>query len=283
MDLSVIVLNYNTKKLLRNCLSSVFASTGEFKIEVLVADNGSTDGSIEMIKNDFPRAVLIQNGQNLGFSKGNNVAIKQAAGRHILLLNSDTVVQPDAFAKMIEKADGDVNIGALGPKILLPNGQLDPSARRNFPNPANSFLRLFGLKKFSNYNIAGPVDQEMEVEAIMGACMLVPRRVIDQVGMLDEDFFFYGEDLDWCFRIKQAGFKVVYFPQAEILHIKSASSKHIPFQIVKVAYAAMRIFYTKHYAPKYPLLFNLLVYAGISLRMYAVIFINLFRSSKSVH
>jgi GT2 family glycosyltransferase len=283
MDLSVIILNYNTKQLLKDCLSSIFASGRSESWEVIVSDNGSTDGSLDMVKQEFPQVKIIANNANLGFSKGNNVAIMQAVGRHILLLNSDTIVKPDAFTKMVAKADSSANIGALGPKILLPNGELDPSARRNFPNPANAFLRLFGLKRFSNYNVSGPIDQEMEVEAIMGACMLVPRQVVDKVGMLDEQFFFYGEDLDWCFRIKQAGYKIIYYPPAEILHIKSASSKHIPFKIVKVAYTAMKIFYKKHYAPHYPTVFNWLVYLGINLRMYMVMFLNLFRSKKSVH
>lgn len=283
MDLSIIILNYNTKQLLRNCLASIYKSPQSDRWEVIVSDNGSTDGSLDMVRQEFGRVKLLANNANLGFSKGNNVAIKQATGRHILLLNSDTVVEPDALGKMVTKADSDSNIGALGPKILLPNGELDPSARRNFPNPASAFLRLFGLKKFSNYNITGPVDQEMEVEAIMGACMLVPRRVIDQVGLLDEQFFFYGEDLDWCFRIKQAGYKIIYFPAAQILHIKSASSKHIPFKIVKVAYSAMKIFYRKHYAPQYPAPFNWLVYIGIDLRMYLVMLANVFRTNKSVH
>jgi GT2 family glycosyltransferase len=283
MDLSIIILNYNTKGLLRDCLKSVLASQGKYQIETIVADNGSADGSIEMVRAEFPSVRLLENKANLGFAKGNNEAIKIAQGRHILLLNSDTVVDPDAFDKMIRKADSDPQIGALGPKILLPNGQLDPSARRNFPNPANAFLRLFGLRKFSNYNVTGPIDQEMEVEAIMGACMLVPRTVIEKVGVMDEEFFFYGEDLDWCYRIKQADYKIVYYPAAQILHLKSASSRNIPFKIVRVAYAAMKIFYRKHYAPKYPAPFNWLVYLGINLRMYLVLILNALRKNKSVH
>ncbi len=282
-DLSIIILNYNTKTLLDDCLASVFASIGIENFEVIVSDNGSTDGSIQMVKEKYPQAKLLENNANLGFSKGNNVAIKIAVGRHILLLNSDTIVNPNTFTQMVIKADSDPKIGALGPKILLANGTLDPSARRNFPNPANAFLRLFGMKRFSNYNVTGPIDQEMEVEAIMGACMLVPRSAIDKVGMLDEEFFFYGEDLDWCYRIKEGGYKVVYYPSAEITHLKSASSRNIPFKIVKVAYSAMKIFYRKHYAPKYPAPFNWLVYTGINLRMWLVMLINVFRTNKSVH
>lgn len=283
MDLSVIILSYNTKQLLRDCLVSVLSSQGNYITEIIVADNGSTDGSREMVKKEFPQVKLVDNGANLGFAKGNNQAIKQASGRHVLILNSDTVVQPDTFEIMVAKADSYKNIGALGPKVLLANGDLDPACRRKFPNPANAFFRLFGLKKYSNYNIAGPVDQEQEVEALTGACMLVPRVVIDKVGMLDEQFFFYGEDLDWCYRIKEAGYKILYYPAAEILHLKSASSRNIPYKIVKVAYTAMKIFYKKHYAPKYPAPFNWLVYLGINLRMYMVLVLNVFRSKKSVH
>ncbi|MBX4188053.1 MAG: glycosyltransferase family 2 protein [Candidatus Doudnabacteria bacterium] len=283
MDLSVIILSYNTKQLLKDCLNSVLASDSKYRTEIFVPDNGSTDGSIEMVRSEFPQVKLIENGSNFGFAKGNNVAIRQATGRHIMLLNSDTVVKPDTFSKMIEKADSDPGIGALGPKILLRNGELDPACRRKFPNPANAFLRLFGLKKFSDYNITGSLEQEMEIDALTGACMLVPKKVVDSVGMLDEQFFFYGEDLDWCYRIKEAGYKIIYFPSAEILHLKWSSSRNIPFKIVKVAHIAMIVFYKKHYAPKYPAPFNWLVYAGIYSRMYLVIMLNVFRSKKSVH
>lgn len=284
MDLSIIILSYNTKKLLEDCLDSVFPETpSRYTREVFVSDNGSTDGSQEMVKTKFPQVKLIENNANLGFSKGNNVAIRQATGKYILLLNSDTVVQPDAFDAMVRKAESDPQIGVVGPKVLLASGELDPSARRHFPNPANAFLRLFGLKKFSNYNITAPIGEEMEVDAVTGACMLVPKTVIDKVGMLDEDYFFYGEDLDWCFRIKEAGYKVVYYPAAEITHLKSASSRNIPFKIVKVAYSAMKIFYRKHYAPKYPKVFNWLVYAGINVRMCLVFVLNIFRKNKTVH
>lgn len=283
MDLSIIILNFNTKDLLRNSLQSVLASKTGYRLETLVSDNGSTDGSTEMIRSDFLGVKLIENGANLGFSKGNNIAIRKATGRYILLLNSDTEVRPDTFDLCIKKMDQDETIGILGCKILLPNGELDKAARRKFPNPWNSFLRLFGFRKLSDYNIDAPIDQEMEVDSVVGAYLMIRKSVMDKIGLLDEEFFMYGEDLDWCWRAKEAGFKVLYYPAATITHFKYGSSQQIPFFIIKMAHQAMKIFYRKHYAQKYNWLFNQLVYLGISTRMLGVLVVNIFRSKKSVH
>ncbi len=283
MQLSIILVNYNTEELTRKCLRSVFDSKVSFDYEVFVSDNGSTDSSLEMVKAEFPTVKVIENGKNLGFSKGNNVAIRQAIGQYILLLNTDTEVKPDAFELSIQKMESDSRIGILGAKVLLPNENLDKACRRRFPNPWNSFLRLFGLKKFSDYNIDSPIDQEMEIDAVMGAYLLIRKSVIDRIGLLDEDYFMYGEDLDWCWRAKAAGYKVIYYPKAEITHYKYGSSQMIPFRTIKMAHIAMKIFYRKHYAQKYNWLFNQFVYLGISLRMYLVLLINIFRHKKTVH
>lgn len=283
MDLSVIILNYNTRELLKKCLQSVFDSQTNYRFEVLVSDNGSTDGSAQMVINDFPKAKLIQNKKNLGFSKGNNVAIKQAQGRLVLLLNSDTTVRPNAFNLSIKYMDEHADVGCMGCKVLLPDGNLDKACRRKFPNPANAFLRLFGFKKFSDYNLSGDINQETEVDSVMGAYMVVSKNVIGKVGMLDEEFFMYGEDLDWCWRIKEAGYKVMYYPNVEITHYKYGSAQAIPFKTIGLAHEAMKIFYRKHYARQYNLLFNLLVYAGIELRKYLVLTANLLRTKKTVH
>jgi len=283
MDLSVIILNYNTREILRRCLASIFASHTDFKFEVLVADNGSTDGSQEMIHREFPQARLIENKANLGFSKGNNAAIKEAHGQYVLLLNSDTEVRRDTFDLCIKRMAADQNIGILGCKVLLPDGSLDKACRRNFPNPWNSFLRLFGLRHFSDYNIDLPIDEETEVDAVTGAFLMIRRPAMDKVGLLDEDYFMYGEDLDWCWQVKATGFKVVYYPTAEITHYKYSSSQSIPFFIIRQAHSAMKIFYRKHYAPQHNGLFNQFVYLGIALRMYLVMLVNVFRSKKSVH
>lgn len=283
MDLSVIVVSYNTKDLLKKCLASVFASQTSYQFEVLVSDNGSRDGSPEMVKTDFSQARLLENGANLGFSKGNNVALRLATGRYHLLLNSDTEIAPDALDLSVQYMDKHSDVGILGGKVVLFDGRLDQACRRRFPNPWNSFLRLFGLKRFSDYNIDAPVDEEMEVDAVMGAYMLIRKSVTDKIGLLDEEFFMYGEDLDWCWRAKAAGFRTVYYPPVKVTHYKYGSSRKIPLVTIKAAHEAMRIFYRKHYAPQYNFVLNWLVYTGISLRRSAVVFLNLFRQKKSVH
>ncbi|HTL39493.1 MAG TPA: glycosyltransferase family 2 protein [Methylomirabilota bacterium] len=284
MDLSIIILNYNTKDLLQKCLESVFASQTPYKFEVIVSDNGSTDGSLGMVKENFPQAKLLENNANLGFAKGNNVAIKQAHGRYILLLNSDTEVRPDTLDLCISKMDSDPQIGILGCKVLLPDGTLHQASRRRFPNPANAFLRLFGLRRFSSYNYAKvSIDQEMTVDSVVGAFLMIRKSVVDQIGFLDEDFFMYGEDLDWCWRVKDAGYKVLYYPKAEITHFLYGSSKAVAFKSVLWAHQAMKIFYRKHYAEKHNAFFNQFIYLGINLRMYLVFFVNKFRKNKSVH
>ncbi|MBI2355815.1 MAG: glycosyltransferase family 2 protein [Candidatus Doudnabacteria bacterium] len=283
MDLSIVIVNFNTKKLLQKCLESVFASQTNCQFEVLVSDNGSVDGSVEMVKAEFPKVKLLENKANLGFAKGNNAALKQASGRYILLLNSDTEVRPDTFDLSIKYMDSHSNVGALSPKILLPNGELDQAARRKFPNPWNSFLRLFGFKQYSDYNATSPIDEEVEIDSGVGAYLMVRKSVIDQVGLLDEQFFMYGEDLDWCWRIKEAGYKVMYYPKPVVIHYKYGSAQAIAFRTIKSAHQAMKIFYRKHYANQYPWLFNQLVYLGINLRMYLVLVLNLFRSKKRVH
>ncbi|MCL5435643.1 MAG: glycosyltransferase family 2 protein [Patescibacteria group bacterium] len=283
MDLSVIIVNYNTKELLKRCLLSVFASKTSFSFEVWVSDNGSTDGSIEMVKKEFPQVRLSENGANLGFSKANNIALKQAQGENLLLLNSDTEVRPETLTRSMEYIKEHSEVGVLGCKVLLPNGQLDPACRRRFPNPTNAFLRLFGLKKFSDYNVSGDINTPQEVDAVMGAYLLIRKKVIEKIGFLDEDYFMYGEDLDWCWRAKQAGYQVYYYPGAEITHYKYGSSQKVSVPTIRFAHQAMKIFYRKHYAASRPQLFNQLVYFGIYIHQALVMGKNLLESKKFVH
>jgi GT2 family glycosyltransferase len=284
MDLSVVILNYNTKQLLRTCLQSVFNSITSYKLEVIVADNGSNDGSVEMLRNEFPQVKIVENGTNLGFAAGNNPGIKISTGRYILLLNTDTEVRPNTLDECIRKMDSDEKIGVLGCKVLLPSGKLHEASRRRFPNPANAFLRLFGFRKYSNYNYQNvSVDQEMEVDSVVGAFLMIRKSVIDKIGLLDESFFMYGEDLDWCWRVKEAGYKVLYFPRVEITHYVYGTSKMVRFRSVSWAHEAMKIFYKKHYAKDHNWLFNQFVYLGINIRKYLVMVVNLFRNKKSVH
>lgn len=285
MDLSVIIVSYNTKDLLKQTIRSVIETTSKITYEIIVSDNDSTDGSIAMVKDKFPQVLLIENKANLGFSKGNNIAIKQAKGRYILLLNSDTVVQGDCLEQSVAYMDKHKDIGVLGCKIVLPSGELDHACKRGFPTPEASLYYMLGLDKrfpdklkYGAYRATYLGEDELgEVDALMGAFMMLPSEVIDQVGMLDETFFMYGEDLDWCYRIKEAGYKVVYYPKGQIIHYKGASSKKKRGKTIYEFHRAMILFYNKHYRKKYNPIITLLVYMGVGIRMILTYIMNIWR------
>lgn len=286
MDLSIIIVNYNTKDLLYQTIKSVIDNTKDITYEIFVTDNASVDGSVQMIKETFKDVNLIESKENLGFPKGNNVAIKEAKGRYILLLNSDTKIVKACLQNSIKYMDEHKEIGALGCKVSLPSGKLDHACKRGFPTPEASLYYLLKLNKiFKNVNKFGKYtmsyvkdDEVSEVDAIMGAFMLIPKEVIDKVGVLDETFFMYGEDIDWCFRIKEAGYKILYYPVEEIIHFKGSSSKKKRAMTTYEFHRAMIIFYNKHYRKKYNFIVTLIVYLGVVLRMALVMFLNLFKS-----
>ncbi|WHH57424.1 glycosyltransferase family 2 protein [Petroclostridium sp. X23] len=284
MDLSVIIVNYNTKILLERCLDSInkFPPVGGY--EVFVVDNASTDGSIEYLNNlDQPNNVIL-NKDNAGFSKANNQAISKAKGRYILLLNPDTEVLVDTLDKCIDYMDKHDDIGILGCKVMLPNGKLDLACRRGFPNLRNSFFKFTGfakafpkIKLFSGYNLTY-LDEHKSypVDSVVGAFMMLRRETIEEIGLLDEEFFMYGEDIDWCYRAKQAGWQVFYYADASIIHHKRASSKQNPKALVEF-FRAMKVYYRKHHANKHNKFINEFVYASIDLLAYLKIFINRFK------
>ncbi len=301
MDLSIIILAYKSKQHLEALLPSIWQSEDvgfgqeigrRYSAELIIVDNGSNDGTIEelritnyelrgqsAIRN--PQLQLIQN-SNTGFAAGNNIGIRQASGKYILLLNPDTKVEPDTFKTMLDFMDSRSDIGIAGCKIIKPDGKLDLACRRRFPNPWNSFKRLFLLDN-QDYNYTNiDENQSMEVDSVVGAFLLIGKSAIDKIGMLDEDFFMYGEDLDWCWRCKQANLKVWYYPKTFITHYKGSSSAQIPFQSLKWFHESMWIFYKKHYWQKYPLILNWLVFLGIYLRLGLLYVVNLFRSKPHV-
>ncbi|MDW8396131.1 MAG: glycosyltransferase family 2 protein [Anaerolineae bacterium] len=278
LDLVVVILNYNTRDLLRACLQSLRAQKG-IQFVTCVVDNASLDGSADMVAEQFKEVVLIRNAHNSGFSAGNNLGLRhfgfpeQPAARYALLLNADTLVPPDALHRMVAFADAHPDVGVLGPKLVLPDGSLDLACRRSFPTPEVSFYRLVGLSKlfpksrrFGRYNLTFlDENQQADVDAVVGACMMLRAEAIARVGLLDEQFFMYGEDLDWCLRIKQAGYRVVYYPSVVIHHVKRAASRRSR----KAQYEfqrAMWLFYRKHYRPHTPWLVDKLVVAGLALR-----------------
>ncbi|MVP01465.1 glycosyltransferase family 2 protein [Paenibacillus lutrae] len=274
MDLSIIIVNFNTPQLTIDCLQSVYQSATSYTYEVILIDNNSSDNSVAWIQEEFPQVKLIRNRENVGFSRANNQGIRAAAGKYILLLNSDTILERNTLQIMIDFMSNNPEVGASGCKIVLPDGSLDKACKRGFPTPSASFYYAFGISKwfpnnprFNQYQLShlNP-DDEYTVDCLVGAFMLVRREVIEQAGMLDEDFFMYGEDVDWCYRIKQAGWQIYYYPRTQIIHYKGASSRRKPYKIIYEFHRAMILFHRKHYKQKYSFLTNWIVYAGVGVK-----------------
>ncbi|HPE39846.1 MAG TPA: glycosyltransferase [Bacteroidales bacterium] len=274
MKLSVVIVNYNVSHFLRQCLHSVLIAIEHIDAEVFVVDNRSVDDSVSMVKSEFPNVKLIVNEENVGFSRGNNVAIRQAKGEYVLLLNPDTLVEKDTFTDTIQYMDQHPDVGSLGLKMINGKGEFLPESKRALPVPAVAFYKIFGLSKlfpnsrrFGSYHLIYlDNDKTHQVEVLCGAFMLLRKNVIDQIGYLDEDFFMYGEDVDLSYRIVQAGYKNVYFPHARIIHYKGESTKKGSINYVLVFYKAMQIFVKKHFAKKNVLLFNFVITFAIWLR-----------------
>ncbi len=263
--LSIIILNHNTKDLLFDCLKSLERVKNELNFEVIVSDNASTDGSVDVIKNNFKSAKIIT-GPNISFSNGNNRARKIAQGRYVLFLNSDTLVHKNTLKKCVEYLENYKDVGALTCKLVLPDGQLDKDARRRFPTPWIAFNRLFlgnGGKYW--YEDISP-DKTHEVDAIEGAFFLTRKNILDKVNWLDEKFIFDGEDLDLSYQIKKVGYKIIYYPEISITHIKKASKKSYSGITRKMqGISSMEYFYRKNLWNNYPLAFNHFVLLGIKL------------------
>ncbi len=279
MNLSIIIVNYNTKDLLVKCLASLFMwCADEIKnreYELIVVDNDSHDESVEEIQKDMSSMEfikVIKNHENLGFAKANNIGIKYATGDNILLLNSDTEIQSLAIQKTLQYLKETEKVGVVSCRINLGNRKIDPSCHRGFPTPWNAFcyflkLETFfpKLKIFSGYHqYYKDLSSIHEVDAISGAFFMVRREVIDKVGMLDEDYFMYGEDLDWCYRIKAAGYRIMYNPSYSIIHHKKksgreAGSVELKEKTQRYFWQTMKTFYEKHYLVKYPRAINFVV------------------------
>ena len=264
-DLGIVIVNWNTRDLLERCLRTVCDSQGDIRFCVVVVDNASTDGSAAMVRRLFPDVELIANAENVGYPSGNNIGLRAlgfrgardvdpSAPRYALLLNPDTELPPTALWQMTQFMDSRPDIGAAGPKLVLTDGSLDKACRRGFPTPMVSFYHYSGLAKrfprnrrFGRYNMTfADEDQELEVDSVVGAYMQVRKAAIERAGLLDESFFMYGEDLDWAFRLKQAGYKVWYHPAVTVRHVKraaSSKSRRAQFEF----WRAMLIFYRKHF------------------------------------
>lgn len=274
MKLSVIIVNYNVKYFLQQCLQSVDKACKGLDTEVFVVDNNSKDGSVEMVQELFPEVKLIANKDNTGFSKANNQAMRVAKGEYILLLNPDTVVEEETFKKVCNFMDAHHDAGGLGVYMIDGKGNFLPESKRGLPTPAVAFYKIFGLsslfpksKIFGKYHL-GYLDKNEthEIEVLSGAFMLMRKTVLDKVGLLDEDYFMYGEDIDLSYRITQGGFKNYYFADTKIIHYKGESTKKSSVNYVIVFYKAMVIFAKKHFAPGGAALFSILINMAIWLR-----------------
>lgn len=254
MDLSIIIVNYNVKEFLQNLLHSIEKASQHLTKEIIIVDNASDDGSVEFIQEKFPQVRLIINNKNLGFGKANNIGLKEAKGNFILLINPDTLVAEDTFDKMINFFKNQPQVGLAGCKILNPDGTLQLACRRSFPGPWTSFTKVTGLsalfpksKIFAKYNLTYlDENQTYEVDAISGSFMMMRKEVYEMIGGFDEQFFMYGEDLDFCYRVQKSGYKVFYVHSTQIIHYKGESTKRSSLDETKMFYQAMHLFVKKH-------------------------------------
>lgn len=233
LDLSIVIVSWNTQDVLRDCLRSTFANLGALRAEVIVVDNASSDGSADMVAREFPRAVLVRNPTNAGFAAANNVGFRIARGRHVLLLNSDTVVLGDVITRSVRWLDADPDVGVMGCRVLNPDRTMQPTCF-GYPHFVDLLWMTAGLHELpwprflGRYQLRGwRRDTERDVEVVTGCYMLVRRVAMDQVGELDEGFFFCGEETDWCERFKRAGWRIVFTPVGEIVHIGNASGRKL--------------------------------------------------------
>ncbi len=261
--LSIIILSYNVKQLILDCIKSIPRHSDW---EIIVVDNGSKDGSVAAIRSQFPNVEIIENKENLGFAAGNNVALKQTTTPYVLLLNPDTLVFPKTIETVLEFVQRNPGVGAATCRVELPDGSLDYSCHRGFPNPINSLWHFLGFRSASSYSSTKVPNYEHQIEALTGAFALIRKSAGTQVGWLDEDYYWNGEDLDFCYKLHTFGWKVMFIPQVKIIHYKGSSAK--ASHSSRLAWATnstdvMKIFYRKHLSQRYPFFVNWAVLLGI--------------------
>lgn len=288
IDLSIIIVSFNTRKLTTECLDSLRDNVSKkITFETIVVDNASRDDSVEYIKKHYPDIKMIASKDNEGFSRANNHAVKISKGRYVLFLNSDTVVYKDSLEKMVEFMDEHENAGAATCFLVMPNGELDDAAHRGYPTPWNAILHFSGIASLfpkstflNGYHLGWKdLDKVHEIDALAGAFMIVRREAGEKVGWWDEDYFFYGEDLDFCYKLKQNGWKIYFIPEVKVLHYKGMSSgikEHSKEKsqasietkrwVTNHRFDAMKTFYRKNYSKKYNPLLKWLVFKGIDLK-----------------
>ncbi len=245
--ISVIIVSWNVQEYLRHCLYSLEADHQCSNYEIIVVDNNSTDDSVVMLRKEFPEVKLIQNKTNTGFAKANNQGINLSKGEFILLLNPDTQVAKGSISKLLLFLRNNEDVGIVGPKLLNPDGTLQASGL-NFPALTNNLFGYFRVRKAATGAYFLNTDKSIVVDALVGACLLVKREVIEQVGGFDEDYFMYVEEADWCYRIRQAGWSICYVPSAEVIHYGGQSSKHVPAHTYVALRKSRILFVLKHHS-----------------------------------
>lgn len=287
IDISIVILNYNSIDFLKGCLESIEKSElNHVSVEIVVVDNASTDGSVVKIRKNYPKVKLIASKKNRGFAGGNNLAVDKAKGKYILFLNPDTVLEPDTLHKVYQYMEKHKEVGVSTAKLELLNGDLDYSTHRGFPTPLNALFFFTGIAKlfpkikiFAGYTQGWKLSDPKphEVDAISGAFFFVRRKAAEAVGWWDEDYFWYGEDIEFSYSLKEAGWKIMFLPKVRALHYKgvtsgikkhtkkvSKASKETRRRSTKASTEAMKIFYRKHYLNRYPRIVTSIVLAGIS-------------------
>lgn len=287
IKLSIVIVNYNVAYFLEQCLHSVEKAIEGIQTEVYVVDNASVDSSVSIVKDKFPWVKLIESKENLGFSKGNNLAIRVCTGEYILLLNPDTVVEEDTFSKCITYMDANTDVGGLGVKMLDGNGHFLPESKRGLPTPEVSLYKILGLtslfpksERFAKYYLGHLSNEEIHsIEILSGAYMFLRKSVLDELGLLDETFFMYGEDIDLSYRIIKGGYKNIYFPETRIIHYKGESTKKGSINYVLIFYQAMIIFANKHFSARNAKLYNYLINLAIYFRAGVAILMRFIRKA----
>jgi GT2 family glycosyltransferase len=288
VDLSICIVTRQARSLLRDCLRSIENNT-RTSFEIIVVDNNSQDGTLEMLRAEFPRVQLICNDHNAGFTRPSNQALVVSEGKFALLLNNDTIVLPEALDRLVAYMDASPDVGICGPKVLNRDGTLQKQCRRSYATPWDLFCYFSGLSRlfpksrlFGRYLMTyADENATMEADAISGSCMLIRRGVIDSIGMLDEQFFAYQEDADYCFRAKRAGWKIMYYAGAQIVHYGGmGGSRTDPYQSIIEWHKSYYKYYRKNLASRYIFLFNWFYYIVMALKLASALLVNLFRKDK---
>jgi GT2 family glycosyltransferase len=290
IQLSICIVTYQAKNHLRNCLQSIMDNPPDARFECIVVDNHSDDGSVEMLKAEYPQVTVIENSQNLGFTRPMNQALQHSSGEYLLQLNPDTIIHPQALSRLIDFMEKHPEVGICSPKILNDDGTLQKPCRRGESRPLAVIAyftgvgRLFPKNHRLNEYLMSYMDENSThpVAGVAGSCMLLRRELIAQIGYLDERFFAYQEDADYCFRARQAGWQVYYFPEAQVTHFGGLGGSRVhPYRSIFEWHKSYFMYYRKNLAGDYCFLFNGVYYLAMLVKLIITLLVNLFRKEKT--